>query len=181
MKWKLLALIVYLHSTVTVGMVQVHKKRASPPPGRGVTVVTTGAKAVAVAGQHLATKLAPTRVICQGLALKHGPIMTLWLGSMNAVVISSHEVAQDMFKNHDVVLAGRKTYEAMKGEYGTEGSLIPAQYGVVLSMALGSILLAFDWNLEDGVEPSEMDMSERMGTTLKKATPLKAVAIPRKG
>ncbi|KAJ0088074.1 hypothetical protein Patl1_32340 [Pistacia atlantica] len=63
------------------------------------------------------------------LANKHGPIMTLWLGSMCTVVVSSNEVARDMFKNHDVVLAGRKIYEAMKGEYGTEGSIITSQYG----------------------------------------------------
>lgn len=63
------------------------------------------------------------------LAQKHGPIMTLWLGSMSTVVISSNEVARDMFKNHDVVLAGRKIYEAMKGDHGNEGSLITAQYG----------------------------------------------------
>ncbi|KAF7137558.1 hypothetical protein RHSIM_Rhsim07G0188000 [Rhododendron simsii] len=48
---------------------------------------------------------------------------------MSTVVISSDKVAWDMFKNHDVVLAGRKTNEAMKGEYGTDGSLILEQYG----------------------------------------------------
>ncbi|KAM5559623.1 cytochrome P450 76A1 [Rosa sericea] len=63
------------------------------------------------------------------LARKHGPIMTLWLGSMSTVVISSSILAREMFKNHDVVLAGRKIYEAMKGDYGNEGSLITAQYG----------------------------------------------------
>lgn len=63
------------------------------------------------------------------LALKHGPIMTLWLGSMCTVVISSSEAARDMFRNHDVVLAGRKIYEAMKDDYGHEGSLITSQYG----------------------------------------------------
>uniref|UniRef100_A0A2N9ICL8 Cytochrome P450 n=1 Tax=Fagus sylvatica TaxID=28930 RepID=A0A2N9ICL8_FAGSY len=63
------------------------------------------------------------------LGRKHGPIMTLWLGSMGTVVISSNEVAREMFKNHDVVLAGRKIYESMKGNYGNEGSLITAQYG----------------------------------------------------
>ncbi|KAL5740678.1 hypothetical protein ACOSP7_029559 [Xanthoceras sorbifolium] len=63
------------------------------------------------------------------LARKQGPIMTLWLGSMGTVVISSSQVAREMFKNHDVVLAGRKIYEAMKGDYGNEGSLITAQYG----------------------------------------------------
>ncbi|KAL2323822.1 hypothetical protein Fmac_022880 [Flemingia macrophylla] len=62
------------------------------------------------------------------LAHKHGPIMTLWLGSMCTVVISSSHVARDMFKNHDVVLAGRKIYEAMKGDQGNEGSLVTSQY-----------------------------------------------------
>ncbi|KAJ1385845.1 Cytochrome P450 [Sesbania bispinosa] len=62
------------------------------------------------------------------LARKHGPIMTLWLGSMCTVVISSSEVAREMFKHNDVVLAGRKIYEAMKGDHGTEGSLITSQY-----------------------------------------------------
>nr|QNS29964.1 cytochrome P450 [Nothapodytes nimmoniana] len=63
------------------------------------------------------------------LSQKHGPIMTLWLGSMRTVVISSDEVAREMFKNHDTILAGRKIYEAMKGNHGNEGSLITAQYG----------------------------------------------------
>ncbi|XP_035846371.1 iridoid oxidase isoform X1 [Helianthus annuus] len=65
------------------------------------------------------------------LALVHGPnVMTLWLGSMCTVVISSSEAAREMFKNHDVVLAGRKVYECMKGDFGDElGSMITAQYG----------------------------------------------------
>ncbi|KAE9618600.1 hypothetical protein Lal_00047306 [Lupinus albus] len=63
------------------------------------------------------------------LALIHGPIMTLWLGSMCTVVVSSSEVAREMFKTNDVVLAGRKIYESMKGNHGHEGSLITSQYG----------------------------------------------------
>ncbi|KAB1221265.1 Cytochrome P450 76A2 [Morella rubra] len=63
------------------------------------------------------------------LARKHGPIITLWLGSMRIVVVSSSEAARDMFKNHDVVLAGRKMREAMKGDLGTEGSLVMSSYG----------------------------------------------------
>lgn len=63
------------------------------------------------------------------LAEKYGGVMTLHLGSMTTVVISSEEAARGMFKNHDVVLAGRKIYESMKGDIGNEGSLITAQYG----------------------------------------------------
>ncbi|PIA35086.1 hypothetical protein AQUCO_03600028v1 [Aquilegia coerulea] len=63
------------------------------------------------------------------LASKHGAIMTIRLGMMTTVVISSKDVAREMFKHHDVVLAGRKIYESMKGRKGNEGSLITAQYG----------------------------------------------------
>uniref|UniRef100_A0A7N0SYT0 Cytochrome P450 n=1 Tax=Kalanchoe fedtschenkoi TaxID=63787 RepID=A0A7N0SYT0_KALFE len=63
------------------------------------------------------------------LARKHGPIMTLWLGSMGTVVVSSSGAAREMFKSHDAALAGRKIYESMKGGHGTEGSLITSQYG----------------------------------------------------
>ncbi|KAL8505005.1 hypothetical protein ACS0TY_016272 [Phlomoides rotata] len=65
----------------------------------------------------------------QSLAKKYGAVMTLHLGSMTTVVISSDEAARAMFKHHDVVLAGRKIYESMKGDIGNEGSLITAQYG----------------------------------------------------
>ncbi|KAJ6333323.1 hypothetical protein OIU77_009232, partial [Salix suchowensis] len=55
--------------------------------------------------------------------------MTIRLGSMCNVVVSSSEVAREMVKNHDAVLAGRKIYEAMRGDSGNEGSIITAQYG----------------------------------------------------
>ncbi|KAF8403512.1 hypothetical protein HHK36_011616 [Tetracentron sinense] len=63
------------------------------------------------------------------LARKYGPVMTIRIGSMNAVVISSKETAEEMYKGHDVHLAGRKIYESMRGKYGYDGSLIMAQYG----------------------------------------------------
>ncbi|XVF55626.1 hypothetical protein PTKIN_Ptkin06aG0051500 [Pterospermum kingtungense] len=71
----------------------------------------------------------PPHLIITKLARQHGPIMTLWFGSMCNVVISSEEVAREMFKNHDAELAGRKIYESMKGSYGTEGSIVTAPYG----------------------------------------------------
>uniref|UniRef100_A0A5B7C5D6 Uncharacterized protein n=1 Tax=Davidia involucrata TaxID=16924 RepID=A0A5B7C5D6_DAVIN len=51
----------------------------------------------------------------------------------------------------------------------------------VLPVALGSLLHLFDWVLADGLKPEDMDMSERMGITLRKAVPLKAIPIPYKG
>lgn len=51
----------------------------------------------------------------------------------------------------------------------------------VLPLALGSLLLSFDWVLADGLKPDDMDMTERMGITLRKAVPLKVIPIPFKG
>lgn len=51
----------------------------------------------------------------------------------------------------------------------------------VLPLALGAILYWFDWVLADGLKPQDMDMSERMGITLRKSVPLKAIPIPYKG
>jgi cytochrome P450 len=50
----------------------------------------------------------------------------------------------------------------------------------VLSLALGSLLHLFDWELADGLKAEKMDMAERMGLTLRKAVPLKVVPIPFK-
>ncbi|CAA0386028.1 unnamed protein product [Arabidopsis thaliana] len=68
------------------------------------------------------------------LSRRHGPIMTLRIGSMLTVVISSSEVAREIFKKHDAALAGRKIYEAMKGGKSSDGSLITAQYGAYWRM-----------------------------------------------
>lgn len=48
----------------------------------------------------------------------------------------------------------------------------------LLPLALGSVLLSFDWVLEDGIKAGDMDMSEQMGITLRKAVPVKAVPLP---
>lgn len=48
----------------------------------------------------------------------------------------------------------------------------------VLPLALGSALHSFDWVLGGGMKPEEMDMNERMGITLRKAVPLRAIPIP---
>ncbi|KAK2972544.1 hypothetical protein RJ640_014268 [Escallonia rubra] len=51
---------------------------------------------------------------------------------------------------------------------------LPLAYRVVHLM-LGSILHSFNWRLEDGMKPEDMDMSEKFGITLQKAIPLRAV------
>ncbi|XP_044474822.1 geraniol 8-hydroxylase-like [Mangifera indica] len=47
----------------------------------------------------------------------------------------------------------------------------------MLHLMLGSLLHAFDWKLEDGNTPEEMDMEDKFGITLQKAKPLHAIPI----
>ncbi|VVB02813.1 unnamed protein product [Arabis nemorensis] len=46
-----------------------------------------------------------------------------------------------------------------------------------MSMVLASLLYSFDWKLENGVVPQNMDMSDVFGVTLRKAKPLRALPI----
>ncbi|CAN1275683.1 Geraniol 8-hydroxylase [Linum perenne] len=213
------------------------------------------------------------------LAQAHGPIMTLYLGSMCTVVISSKEAARTMFKSYDMFTAGtdtttstlewamaellhnpeklHKVQEAVinetlrlhpplpflvphmamqpckmlgyyipketqilvnvwgigrdpatwpdpltfkperfldpdaldhKGQhfeflpFGSGRRMCPALplASRVLPLALGSLLHEFVWCLPDGLKVQNMDMSERMGITLRKAVPLKVIPIRRR-
>ncbi|PIA25399.1 hypothetical protein AQUCO_11600004v1 [Aquilegia coerulea] len=88
------------------------------------------------------------------LAQTHGSIMTVRLGTMRTIVISSSDVAREMFKNHDTVLAGRKIYEAMRGKEGaSEGSIILAQHGP-------------RWRMLRRLCTSEFFVKSRLDTTL---------------
>ncbi|CAA7047365.1 unnamed protein product [Microthlaspi erraticum] len=48
-----------------------------------------------------------------------------------------------------------------------------------MSMVLASLLYSFDWKLQNGAVPENMDMSEVFGLTLHKAKPLRAVPIKK--
>ncbi|CAL4994542.1 unnamed protein product [Urochloa decumbens] len=43
----------------------------------------------------------------RSLAQRHGPLMTLWLGEVPALVVSSKEAAQEVMKTHDIMFADR--------------------------------------------------------------------------
>ncbi|GLT40416.1 hypothetical protein SLA2020_145530 [Shorea laevis] len=45
----------------------------------------------------------------------------------------------------------------------------------MLHLMLGSLINCFDWKLEDGVTPENMDMDEKLGLALQKAEPLRAI------
>ncbi|XP_027920963.1 cytochrome P450 CYP736A12-like [Vigna unguiculata] len=76
---------------------------------------------------HMLGKL-PHRTL-QALAQQYGPIMSLRLGQVPTVVVSSSEAAQHFFKSHDVVFASRPILEASKYfGYGSKG-LVFSEYG----------------------------------------------------
>jgi cytochrome P450 len=48
----------------------------------------------------------------------------------------------------------------------------------MLHLMLGSLIQAFDWELEDGVKPEDLNMEDKFGITMQRAHPLRAVPIP---
>ncbi|XP_061338645.1 geraniol 8-hydroxylase-like [Gastrolobium bilobum] len=47
----------------------------------------------------------------------------------------------------------------------------------MLLLMLGSLINSFDWKLEDGLKPEDIDMDDKFGITLQKAQPLRIVPI----
>ena len=48
----------------------------------------------------------------------------------------------------------------------------------ILHLMLGSLIQVFDWKLEDGVKPEDLNIEDKFGITLQRAHPLRAVPIP---
>ncbi|KAG5588681.1 hypothetical protein H5410_049115 [Solanum commersonii] len=49
----------------------------------------------------------------------------------------------------------------------------------MVPVMLGSLLISFDWKLEEATStPKELDMEEKFGITLAKARPLRAIPSP---
>jgi cytochrome P450 len=47
----------------------------------------------------------------------------------------------------------------------------------MLLLMLGSLINSFDWELEGGMKPEDMDMDDKFGITLQKAQPLRIVPL----
>ncbi|KAL4200960.1 hypothetical protein AMTRI_Chr02g213740 [Amborella trichopoda] len=63
------------------------------------------------------------------LAETHGSLMTLQLGFMTTVVVSSSEMAKEVLQKNDLVFGGRTVIEVLKMRSYPEGSLVWAQTG----------------------------------------------------
>lgn len=64
----------------------------------------------------------------QSLSKRYGPIMSLQLGNVPTVVVSSPEAAELFLKTHDTVFANRPKFETAQYTYGEE-SVAFAEYG----------------------------------------------------
>ena len=65
----------------------------------------------------------------------------------------------------------------------TQGGLSPISHAIRLAIRtvpvmLGSLINSFDWKLESGIAPKDMNMEEKFGITLQKAQPLQAIPRP---
>ncbi|XP_042495523.1 geraniol 8-hydroxylase-like [Macadamia integrifolia] len=49
----------------------------------------------------------------------------------------------------------------------------------MVHLMLASLLQSFDWKIEGGMSPKDMDMTDKFGITLQKALPLRAIPIDR--
>ena len=47
----------------------------------------------------------------------------------------------------------------------------------MVHLMVASLLHKFEWKLEEGIKPEELDMTEELGGTIHKAVPLKAIAL----
>ncbi|KAK7314524.1 hypothetical protein VNO77_33050 [Canavalia gladiata] len=116
----LLAIFIFIF---TLYVVVLHPKRhqhyGKNPPGP---------KALPIIGNlHLLGKL-PHRNL-QSLARKYGPIMSLKLGQVPTIVVSSPEMAEQFLKTHDTLFASRPKLEASESlSHGSKG-LAFSQYG----------------------------------------------------
>ncbi|KAK3119850.1 hypothetical protein QOZ80_9AG0676320 [Eleusine coracana subsp. coracana] len=76
---------------------------------------------------HIAGKL-PHRAM-RDLARRHGPVMTLRIGEVPTVVLSSREAAREVMKTHDVVFASRPMSPTINVITNGGRDIIMAPYG----------------------------------------------------
>ncbi|XP_012448025.1 cytochrome P450 CYP736A12 [Gossypium raimondii] len=63
------------------------------------------------------------------LAKKHGPMMSIWLGSVPTVVVSSPQVAEMFLKTHDAIFASRPKVQVLQSISNSQRGIAFTEYG----------------------------------------------------
>ena len=103
-------------------------RRTAQTYGRNGRKLPPGPRPLPIIGSlHMLTTL-PHRGL-RDLAQKYGPIMSLWLGQVPAVVVSSPEAAELFLKTHDIAFASRPIIQASEYlSYSSKGMAF-TEYG----------------------------------------------------
>ncbi|WOH03416.1 hypothetical protein DCAR_0622813 [Daucus carota subsp. sativus] len=100
-----------IHALITPLLPFKSSRRKLPPGPRGLPIIGS---------LNLLGKL-PHRSL-NDLAKKYGPIMSMKLGNVTTIVVSSPQIAEKILKTHDLVFASRPQNEAGKHvSYGNKG------------------------------------------------------------
>ncbi|MED6195679.1 hypothetical protein PIB30_040275 [Stylosanthes scabra] len=126
----ILLLVIFTFIIIFLSPLFVLKPAAKPQHNNGSSKKhpPPGPKPLPIIGNlHMLGKF-PHRTL-QALATKYGPIMSLKLGQVSALVVSSPEVAQLFFKTHDLIFANRPKLQVVETlSYGRKG-LVFTEYG----------------------------------------------------
>ncbi|KAI8542232.1 hypothetical protein RHMOL_Rhmol08G0122400 [Rhododendron molle] len=61
---------------------------------------------------------------------------------------------------------------------GMDFEMIPFRAGRRICPELSLAIISFDWKLDGGMKPEELDMDDKFGITVQKAQPLRVVPFP---
>lgn len=106
-------------------------------------------------------------------------LVNLWAIGRDPKVWENPEVfLPERFLNSEIDVKGRD-FELLP--FGAGRRICP---GLTLAYRMLNLMLAtlvnnYDWKLEDGMNPENLDMDEKFGITLQKVNPLRAIPIPR--
>lgn len=112
--------LIFLYFLYTLFLLWKVDQKPPPPPGPPQLPI--------IGNLQIILGTLPHRTL-ESLAKRYGPIMSLYLGQVPTIVISSSEAAELVLKTHDVVFAARPRTQAIECEsYGFKG-LTFSDYG----------------------------------------------------
>ncbi|XP_020085304.1 cytochrome P450 76A1 [Ananas comosus] len=124
----ILSLVLPLLLTLLALVLVAYQRRLNPKAAAASQPLPPGPTPLPLIGNLHQLGSLPHKSLAR-LARRYGPVVTVHLGAMTTVVVSSAAAAREMYKEHDAALAGRMVYESMRYERANEGSIITAQPG----------------------------------------------------